>query len=297
MATRFSWSSVRSSSRRSVAFAALVVAAATAWAGDESLSAAMDAFKAGEFAKAAELAQAVPAEDPARLKAAYLAGEADLVLAKWDDATTAFQEVLDKKATSLPALVGLGRAQSGKGADDAAVATLEKAVKLDPKDVAARRSLGEARFAKGDLDKARSDAEAAVKLDPKDPLSSRSLVAIHIKAEKIDWAEKEADRLVKAIPESPMGHFLRGWVLDRQGKDKDAIEAYEKALAKDDKFIDAHKNLAILCVAKNLGYTDKERTKKAMEHFARYFDLGGKDDALKEQYMRIKGFVEQNGGK
>ena len=50
----------------------------------------------------------------------------------------------------------------------------------------------------------------------------------------------------------------------------------------------AHKNVAILCVAKNELYQDAERTKKAFDHFQRYFDLGGKDDELKKLYETIR---------
>jgi tetratricopeptide (TPR) repeat protein len=274
----------------------MLAAAALARAGDP-VADAMDAYRRGEFAKVVEWAWSLKADDASRAKAAYLAGESDLMLEKWDDAAKAFEEVLAKKAENVPALTGLGRAQTGRGAHDDAIVTLERAAKLDAKDVAARRSLGEARLAKGDLDKAKADLEAATKLDPKDPLSARSLVETHLRAEKFDAAAKEADRLAKAVPEHPMGHFLRGLVLDRQGEDKDAIEAYEKAIAKDDKFIDAHKNLAILCVARSNTYQDRARVKKAFEHFRRYFDLGGKDTELKETYETIKSVLEQYGFK
>ncbi|MCE9638442.1 MAG: tetratricopeptide repeat protein [Planctomycetes bacterium] len=277
--------------RSAVLVFGLFAAAAFAHA-DDPLVAAMDAYKSGDYEKAAELASAVPADDPERLRAAYMLGEADLLLSKWVGAEKAFREVLEKKANSVPALVGLGRAQIGGGSPLDAIVTLEKATKIDAKDAGARRALGEARYANGDADKARADLEAAVKLDPKDPLASRSLVEVLIKTDKVDAAAKEAERIAKAIPEHPMGHFLHAYVLDRQGRDKDAIEEYEKAIAKDDKFLDAHKNLAILCVARNPSYGDKERTKKAMDHFERYFALGCKDQALKDAYEQIKAFLE-----
>ena len=279
------------------AFAGGFVAAAAAFAlaAGGPLDQAMDAFKQGDYAKTVEIAGAVKMGDAARPRAAYLAGEANLCLQQWDDAEKAFREVLAKKADSVPALVGLGRALTGKGSADDAIATLEKAVKLEGKDVAARRALGEARLAKGDLEKARADLDAAVKLDPKDPLTSRSLVECSLRSEKFDLASKEAERLAKAIPDHPMGHFLRGLCLDRDGKDKDAIEAYEKAIAKDDKFIDAHKNLAILCVAKSNTYQDRDRVKKAFEHFQRYFDLGGRDEELKTVYETIKDVLKPYG--
>src|SRR4029453_13493912 len=104
-----------------------------------------------------------------------------------------------------------------------------------------------------------------------------------------------AERVAKACPDLPMGWFLKGLVLDRMNKDRDAIEAYKKAIEKDDRFLDAHKNLAILCTAKNALYQDRERTKKAFEHYKRYFELGGKDEELKKLYETNKSFLEQNG--
>lgn len=277
--------------------AALALSAAAAAMAAGPLDAALDAYKKGDYAKASELAASVEKTDALRPRAAYLLGEASLALAKWEEAEKAFREVLEKKANNVPALVGLGRAQTGAGAEDAAVATLEKAVKLDVKDAVARRSLGEARLAKGDADKARADLEQAVKLDPKDPFASRSLVEACFKSEKMESAAREADRLAKALPDSPMGPFLKALVLDREGKHKDAIETYEKAIAKDDKFLDAHKNLAILCIAQSNTYSDTERVKKAFVHFERYFALGGQDTELKQVYATIKGFLEQNGFK
>jgi tetratricopeptide (TPR) repeat protein len=282
--------------KRVVAVGLVIVSSALALAGGP-LDAAVEAFRQGDYAKTVELASAVKADDAARPRAAYLAGEAHLQLESWSDAAAAFKEVLAKKADSVPALTGLGRAQTGSGAAEEAVATLEKAVKLDAKDAVARRSLGEARIAKGDPEKGRADLDAATKLDPKDILASRSYVESLIAADKLDSAAKEADRLAKAAPDQAMGLFLKALVLDRDKKHKDAIDAYEKALAKDDQFLDAHKNLAILCVAQSNTYQDRERVKKAFDHFERYFALGGRDEKLREIYTTIKSVLAQYGFK
>jgi tetratricopeptide (TPR) repeat protein len=92
-----------------------------------------------------------------------------------------------------------------------------------------------------------------------------------------------------------MGPFLKAIALEKEGKDDDAIQAYEAALERDDKFLDAHKNLAILCHTRNPTYADRERTEKAMAHYARYFELGGSDAKLKQMYDTMKAFFEQNG--
>jgi tetratricopeptide (TPR) repeat protein len=77
-------------------------------------------------------------------------------------------------------------------------------------------------------------------------------------------------------------------VADNNEKDEDAIDAYEKAIALDDAFLDAHKNLAILCTARNPMYSNKARTEKAFKHYARYFELGGNDPELEQVYKTIK---------
>ncbi len=284
--------------RHAVVGMVLSLSASFASALEDPIAAAVDALKAGDYEKAVLLTLSVGADDPQRLRAAYVLGEANLALERWSGAEAAFKEILATKPENVPALVGLARAQVGSGATVPALETLKKAVKLDPKDAAARRTLGEARFAAGDNDAAKSELEAAVKLDPKDTATARSLVEVCLKLERLELAQKEAERIAKAVPEHPMGHFLIGYVLDRQGRDKNAIEAYEKALTKDDGFIDAHKNLAILCVARNPGYENKERTAKALAHFERYFALGGKDPELKTTYAKIQEFLAtQKGGK
>jgi tetratricopeptide (TPR) repeat protein len=84
-------------------------------------------------------------------------------------------------------------------------------------------------------------------------------------------ALKVAGELSKSQPKHPLGPFLEGIAFERDGKDRKAIAAYEEALKRDANFLDAHKNLAILCHTQNPMYTDEARTKKALEHYERYF--------------------------
>ena len=82
-------------------------------------------------------------------------------------------------------------------------------------------------------------------------------------------------------------------MLERDKKFDDAIDTYEKAIALDDKCLDAHKNLAILCIAQNPLYQNQKRTKMALEHFDRYFALGGKDPQVKQIVDTLKQFLAQ----
>jgi tetratricopeptide (TPR) repeat protein len=274
------------------AAAALAVAAGAALAAGP-LDDALAAFKAGEYDKAVEIAGKVPADDPQRAKALYLVGEAELAREGWDAASAAFQSVLDAKKDSVPAMTGLGRAQAGKGDREAAEKTLRRAVELDGKDVAARRALGETLLAAERTDDARKELEAAWKLDGKDPLTARALVEAHLRGGVPDAASKVADAFAKTAPESATAHFLKGLVLDRRGKPEDAIEAYERSVKADDRYLDAHKNLAVLYTTSNRMYSSPQKVEKACEHAQRYVDLGGRDVELKQLLDQIKGFLDQ----
>jgi tetratricopeptide (TPR) repeat protein len=289
----------RSTITLSFAALALTAGAALSLAGDppavagKPLDDALAAYKAGEFEKAVEIASKVPAEDAAHAKALYLVGEAELARERWDEAAKAFQAVLDAKKDNVPALTGLGRAQAGKGDAAAAKATLAQAAKLDPKDAQPRRALGETLLAAGETDAAVKELEAATKLDPKDPFTARALVEAHLRKGAPDLASKAAAAFASAAPQSAMAHFLRGLVLDRKGEAKEAIEAYEKAVAADDKFLDAHRNLAVLCTTSNANYATPEKAEKAMLHAKRYIELGGKDKQLKEILDQIQSYLDQ----
>jgi len=278
-------------------FAGLAVAAVLLLVEGTPLEKAMDAFRKGEYGDAVVEAMEVPASDPLYPKAQLLMGEAHLALEEWENAEKAFRLVLKSKPDAVPALAGLGRALTGLEKHTAAMEVLRKAVRLDPKDVGARRRLGEGLAAQGKPQDARKELEQASKIDPKDPLTARVLVEVLVKAGDVGDAAKAAEGLRAADPRSAMGDFLRGLVHDRNGSAKEAIASYEAAIAKDPKFLDAHKNLAILCVADNPAYRDRERTDKALAHFEKYFELGGKDEELRKVYDTMKSFLgSQKGG-
>jgi tetratricopeptide (TPR) repeat protein len=259
------------------------------------LKAVAAAFEAADHRKVIALAESLPADSADAPKALYLAGESRLVLGEAAEAETAFRAVTAAKPKAVPALVGLGRALSLQAKHDEAEKTLRSAVLLDAKDPAAQRTLGEALIAAGKTEDGTKALDAAVKLAPNDPFTARALAEARLKAEDLKGAKAVAEKFAKAAPKHPMGDFLMALALDRQGEHKDAIEAYERALAKDDRFLDAHKNLAILCHVQSNTYQDQARVKKAFEHYERYFALGGADAKLKQMYDTMKAYFTQQG--
>lgn len=260
---------------------------------DELLKAASDAFEAAQHRKVIEIAAE---SDPAREgapKLLYLAGESRLVLGEPAEAEAAFRAVLAKRPEAQPARVGLGRALSLQGKHAEALVEAKAAAKADPKDPAAQRAWAEALVAADQAAEGTKLLEALLKAQPTDVLAARLLVEARLKAGEVEQARAAAQKAAKASPKHPLGDFLVALVLDREGKSGDAIEAYEKALAKDDAFLDAHKNLAILCHVDSNTYADQERVKKAFAHYERYFALGGADARLKQMYDTMMAYFAQ----
>lgn len=271
----------------------LLAVVASLAAGGNSLEEATRAFQAGEYPKVIELAGSAAATEADWPRLQYLAGEAQLVLGGAAEAEQAFRGVLAMKPAAVPAQVGLGRALTAQGKLDEAEKTLAGALAAEPRDVGALVAHGIVLSLTGKADAARKELEAAAKLDPKSALVARGHVEVLLRADDVPGAATAVEAFVQARPEHPMGPFLMGWVQERDGEDELAIEQYRAALELDPAFLDAHKNLAILCHTLSNTYRDKQRVELAFEHYGRYFALGGKDPELRSMYDSLLGFKEQ----
>lgn len=264
-----------------------------ALAGDSPVDDALQAFRDGKYEQVVELANSVDAEDDARPRADYLIGEAELQRGRAKEAAAAFRRVLEVREEAVPALTGLGTALSMQDDDVAAIETLQRAEELAPKDAQVQRALGDHHLRNDDVKHAVESFARAYKLDPHDARIVRGRVESLLRDDQQKLALKEAKRFRKKHGDHPMGHFLVGLAHDQLGDDDEAIEAYEAAIELDDTFLDAHKNLAIVCTARNPLYQNQERTKKAMQHYERYFELGGDDEQLRGIYNTLESFLSQ----
>ena len=281
--------------RISTALGALVLLVSVGHARDGLVDKALAAFKSADYATVISTAGQVASDAPDYAKAQYLIGEAQLLLGKPEEAERAFKAVLAAHAESQPGRVGLGRALAAENKLEDAEAELRKAVAADAKDAQAHRALGDVLARRENLKEARSELVDAYKLAPKDPWVARSYVELLVRLKDDKEATRVAKAVTKARPEHPMGPFLEGVVLERTNDVDGAIKAYEAALAIDDTFLDAHKNLAILCHTMSATYSIKARVDKSLAHYERYFALGGKDPELESAYRQMKAFLEPEG--
>jgi len=261
--------------------------------GDTALEQATEAFQRGAYATVLELARAHSADGTDGPRLSYLAGEAQLVLGAPSEAEQAFRSVLERRPDAIPAQVGLGRALTALGRNEEAAGILGATLRAAPEDVGALCAHGLLLSATGHSPEAREELSRAAKLDPRGALTIRSLVEVLLRADDVPAAAAAIEAFVQECPEHPMGPFLMAWTMERDGEDEGAIEQYREALARDPSFIDAHKNLAILCHTLSDTYQDKVRVEMAFEHYGRYFELGGKDPELRGMYDQLLGFRDQ----
>ena len=271
----------------------LLAAAPLAAAGPSELDAALKAFRAGELEKALELAGKVPAGADDFARAAYLAGEAQLLLHEPLAAESSFTKVLELRPQAVPAMVGLARALCAQEQYAEAELHLAAALEIDEDDLAARRALGEVALWTGRLDQAKELLLAVHREDERNPASTRAVVELWLRADELEKAGDVVERFVSKQKKHPLGYFLRGLVLERRGEVDEAIAAYQQALEKDERYLDAHKNLAILCHTQSDTYQILERNALALKHYARYFELGGGDEELEKTYLTLKAFLEK----
>lgn len=259
----------------------------------QTADAALAAFKAGEWPKVFDAVKAVPADAADRSKALYVAGEAYLVVGEPVEAVTSFRAVLAARPDAAPAKLGLARALCAKGELAESETLLAELAFLDEKDPNVKQAVAVLLAKQKKPEPARKSFAEAFALAPKSPELARAYCEFLWSTNADDDANKVVAALAKAEPKHAMVPFLQGVAFERANDARKAIDAYEKAIALDVAFLDAHKNLAILCQTRNPLYTDDVRTKKALEHYAKYFELGGRDAELRQSYEQFKAFMEQ----
>lgn len=262
----------------------------------EPLDEALAAMKSGDYPRVLEIVAEVPREhaDYARLQ--YVAGETLLAVGDPALAGRAFLETLELRPEAVPALIGLGRSLVARAELEEAEPHLGAALELAPEDPAAQRAFGELRLAQGETEEARELLLAVYALDPAQTESVRALFALHLASDELKEAEALAASFAKKSAKHPLGPHLQGVLFERRNEPEAAIAAYERALELDERYLDAHKNLAILGHTTSDTYRIEARNELALTHYERYFELGGKDPALERLYLQMKGFLESPSG-
>lgn len=129
---------------------------------------------------------------------------------------------------------------------DKALADYQHAHQLDPRDVRTLGNLGEWYLARGSFEQALVWLDTAVALDPNYYEVRVNRVAALIELRQLEQAHREAERLVQTHPDRPEPYGNLGNVLFSEGKLKESIAQYQKAVDIRPDYAEAHFSLVAL---------------------------------------------------
>ncbi len=130
----------------------------------------------------------------------------------------------------VPALRIRGAAHAAAGDLDAALADVEKALKLDPEDAFAWASKADALRKKGDVIGALAAYDESLKRDRTQPRTLRDRAETRFRNGDFEGAEADASAAVAVDGKNPEGWFLRACARKGLGNGKGALEDCRKAL-------------------------------------------------------------------
>jgi Tfp pilus assembly protein PilF len=166
-----------------------------------------------------------------------------------DEAIKYLNAALSLEPRYAVALCSLGLAYSMKGNFEEAINKYQACLKINPNLADAHNFLGTAYEQRGLLDKAEQEFRIAIadaNYKSKE-LPYYNLAGLYIEKNKLDEALVYAEKALEIKNNYPMGYNLKGMILEKLSRYKEAIESYEKALVyiAKDKDVDISYNLAV----------------------------------------------------
>jgi tetratricopeptide (TPR) repeat protein len=167
-----------------------------------------------------------------------LSGDAEEALKLFDQALAAHPNCARVYAARAEALGSLSRPAE-------AVASLSRALELDPQDDAYRLSRARALVAQGKLKEALEDCNALLKRADADATVYAVRADIHLLMERFDDALADANRCIELKPKSAEAYLVRGRVYLLQRSYRLAIADFDKAIKLNIDLADAYLNRAL----------------------------------------------------
>lgn len=147
------------------------------------------------------------------------------------------------------------------------IAKLRRVLELDPQSSRAEDNLGLALDMLGRSDEAQAEFAKAVTLNrnlkPPSPWPPHNLGYLLLRLEKLEGAEKALRESLQYDPRFSQSHYHLGRVLEKQGRDTEAIDEYRAAISLDSAQAEPYYSLGLL-------YRRLKRAREADAAFAEY---------------------------
>ncbi|MDH5274981.1 MAG: tetratricopeptide repeat protein [Gammaproteobacteria bacterium] len=190
---------------------------------------ALTATKDGK--KARELLAGILADAPANVDALIYRAAFSFQDDNLQEAVADLRSALVRQPDSQRALLLLARTFVRSGEAPLAEDAYRKLLAVNPVSTPARTELAAVVGGRGDLKEAENILREALQFTPLDQPSSSSLVATLMSQGDLKGAEAEARRMVDLGDPSGQANYELGLAFQLQNKDKQAIAAYQQALA------------------------------------------------------------------
>lgn len=199
---------------------------------DAAYSLGMVSLFTGDLAEARKVIEVMDASMEGSVRTSIVKGFYSCLDGNLDGAVSQYERILPS-AYGLDRVIVyslLGEAHSRKGSAEAAIASYQKAIKLDPSFSAAYYGLGTVYLGRKDLDRASYYMEKTLSLDPQNALALADMADIMlIKKAPVEKAEEFAARAVANSPVFSSPYLTMGSVLIAMGKAEAAEEFFRKA--------------------------------------------------------------------
>lgn len=282
------------------------------------LAKALEAHKAGDWAKAEELYRSAIREDPKNADAFALLGTVLSEQKIFDEAIAFENEAIALDPTSGLLHFYRGNVLMAAGKIDEAIDAFHQAVKLEPKTPQFHFNLGNALSEKKDWKKAVECYRAAIRIHPDfvEALNNLSLALIHVdafdeafevaqkavtlnpaygdgwislcnaaeKTKNYDAALRAGERAIKLSPNDYLAWFGYGVALNRVNRDLDALNAYKNALELNPKRANIWDNLAQTYQSLNLLEEAEKAFRKTIEADEQTIENEQGRDVEEEEY-------------
>ena len=178
------------------------------------------------------------------LKGSFLLSDGRL-----DDALKIAADAVEKHREGVPAYYLLGRVQTARKQNEAAIAAYQEVIRLNPLASDAKLDLARLQLVSGRTDTSVAFAEEALKAQPQNPNARLVLVQGLIMRGDLDRAEQDLNVLKTRYPKSAPVHVQLGMLAGRRNQAADARREFEQALQLQPTSLEAVAGLVALDVA------------------------------------------------
>jgi tetratricopeptide (TPR) repeat protein len=210
----------------------------------ESLRIGFAHHQAGRRQAAEEIYRQILAEDPNQADANHLLGILALEAKQHEIAIDFIKRAIRSKASAPAFHNNLGEAYRGAGKLTEAVASDNRALKLQRDFAEAHSNLGNALLEQGKPDEAIEHFRRAVRLKPRYAEAHNNLGNAFTEQGKFKEAVASYQRALEAKPDYAKAHFNLGNALKGEEKLEEAIACFRRAIELAPNLVEAHINLA-----------------------------------------------------